>query len=180
MNWLLEQTWTIGLAGAVLALMLAGGWIQTGRRVLLIVGILAVALTVALLAISVSVTTPREHVRQTLFEIAQAVESNETQQLLAYVSEQRPDVRDRAAREMPLYRFEMVKITNIHEITVDTQTSPPTAEAKFNIVVTGGTKNGMITGQRHPFYVELLLLREGPQWKVASYRYDDPTYSLRQ
>ena len=175
MEWIFEDPVPAMIVGGLTAAILGGGWIQTGRKSLLYVMIVVILLTVALVVVERVVVTPREQVKDTLFEIARLVAENDIEAASSYAYSGAPQIRQAAIAELSLYQFQSVDIKRNLKIKVEPDRDPPRATADFNVVVTMGTRDGFISERRIPRYVEITMYREADgQWRVADYAHDDP------
>ncbi len=175
MTWLFEQSLPILVMGGIVAAALVTGFLKTGRRLLLAGALGVVVLVAALLIVEQMTVTDRELVEQTLFEIASAVERNDIEGALRHVSPDAPGVAH-ARSEFPRIQFKEVDIKPNLEIDVFPETTPPTAEARFNVVVTANVGLG---DNRYPRYVEVTFIKEGDRWVVHDYSHYEPTRGMR-
>ncbi|MCH5375796.1 MAG: hypothetical protein JJ992_17630 [Planctomycetes bacterium] len=175
MELLLENPLPALIVGGIIAAILGGGWIQTGRQALLYLMILAILLMVGAVLLERFVVTEREEVKATLFEIARLVEQNDIEAAMQYAYSGSPQVAREATAELSNYRFLSVDIKPNLEIKVFPDEDPPRARADFNVVVTFATRDGMVSESRIPRYVEVTMYREPDgQWRVSDYSHDDP------
>jgi hypothetical protein len=175
MEWILENPFPAMVVGGITCVILGGGWLQTGRRPLLLLMIGAILLTVGAVLLEGLVVTDREEVESTLFEIASLVEQNEIEAAMQYAYSGSPQVRQEATSELSHYHFVSVDIKPNLEIQVFPNEDPPRATADFNVVVVLGTRDGLISERRIPRYVEVTMYREvDGQWRVSDYAHDDP------
>jgi hypothetical protein len=180
MNWLFEQQLLIVVLGITLVLLLGAAWSATGRKELLFAIAGAVLLLVAGLVIERLVVTDREAIEQTLAQIAADVKSNHVAAVTRHVYSGTPELKQKAAAEMPKYRFTECRITKIHRIDVDRHDDPPSAIVEFNIIAAGtfDTPAGQLS-DTVPRWVRLHLLQEKDgRWTVAEYEHDNPQRML--
>ena len=133
MSWLLENSMTVVVLGGITALVFGGIWLQTGRKIELYVMLAILALCVGVFVVSKIVTSERQQVKATLYEIASDVERNDVDAVLAHLHSSMNDVRQRAVDEMPAYKFDDVKIKSNLEIELFEDETPPRAETTFNV-----------------------------------------------
>ena len=110
MTWLTENPFPVLLIGLLTTAILASGWLCMGSKWLLVAVIAAIGLTVGLVIAERWIVTDREQVTQTLHDLASVVERNEVEAALQYAYSKDPAVRNKAANELPLYRFSEVNI----------------------------------------------------------------------
>ncbi len=174
MTWLVESPLLIVIMGLLVVIVLGGAWVQTGRKPLLYTAITAGIMTALLLGVERFVKTDREEVRETLFQIARDVESNDLQKVLAHVYSGSTDVRNRAASEFPRYHLTAVGIKRNLQIIVEPKHFPPKAVAEFNVVVSGTDKDGYMSERAVPRFVIVTFYKEDDHWRVRSYEHFDP------
>jgi hypothetical protein len=140
----------------------------------------AVALTIGLLLLENLVVTIPEQIENTLHRIARDVETNDLNQVLPHVYSGAPVTLAEAEREFPRYTLSDVDIKRNVEIRLVPGESPPLAEVTFNVTLdVRERRDGGIQYGHAALFVELTMRQEGGQWKVASYRYQEPTASIR-
>jgi hypothetical protein len=171
--WLFESPWTIVIGGVALTVMFGGGWIQTGQKPALIGAVVALALTGVLLAVERFLVTDREEVTRTLHQIAADVASNDVERVLDHIHPYREEVKELARHEMPRYKFDEVRITKVHNVTVNEAFIPKQAIIEFNVVVTGSSRQGLDQG-KYPRFVIVTFLQDGDRWKISNYQHHEP------
>lgn len=141
------------------------------RRLWIASGVVS-GLIVLALAVEWYVVTPREEVRQELYELAQIVENNDLEKLLERISSTRPDVLSRARNEMPQYDFSTCNIVSVHRILVD-KDNPRKATAdflvRFHLSSRGYTGGG---------YRDVILnfeKEDDGKWRIVDYSHYNPT-----
>jgi hypothetical protein len=176
MTWLYERSDIIIVIGVVLMLGLGIGWTNTGRKELAIAAGFVLLLVVACVVIAQLVVTDSESLRQTLDEIAHDAETNDHRALLRHLSENAPELKQRAEKEMPNYRFTDCHVSKVHSTTIDSKSKPKTASVEFNVVFSGNFRyegfQGDYNGARW-IKLEFVQDKDG-RWKVENYEHDDP------
>ena len=165
--------------GLTTAALLGGLWLQTGKRILLVLLVAILALTAAGVILERSVETDREQIERTLHRIARDIERNDRPAVLNHIHSKAAHIREAAATETATYEFEQVKIKSNLEIEVDASAEPKTGIAKFNVVVVG-SGGGLGKGRRVPRYVTLELEQEDGDWRVLSYHHEDASMGFRK
>lgn len=176
---LMEQPYTIVIAGVFIVAVLAGGFIQTGKRVLLYASLFAILATVGVLFLERTTITPREEVKATLFMISHELENNNVEGVLQYISDGRPKLKHDAASKMGLVTIREVDIKRNLKVEIVTARGGEIAEAKFNCVIhtdrIQGFESMMDTAQRVPrFFVVRFKQDEDGRWRVRDYEMKDP------
>lgn len=179
MTWLYENPLLIIVIGGLTTAILGAGWLRTGRAAPLYLAIAALLLTVAALVVERLVVTDREQIDFTLHEIARLVERNDIDAALNFASASHPAVRAQAAAELPRYKIREIHIKSNLDIRVSPRLQPPQAIAEFNVSVVAGTADGFLNNFPVLRFVEVRLVKEEGQWKVASYAHYDPMKGAR-
>lgn len=180
MSLLFEKPLLLGLLGAITAVVLGFLWYQTGRKPLLYGLGLVLVLTAAGMMTASWVITEREAVEGALRAAARAVERNDMEEVMKSIHSQAPHIRSQVQAEFPRYEFHEIKIKSNLEITFDNPRHPTEATAKFNVVVSGSERDGLIKNRRVPRYVIVTFRKEGNDWRVYSYQHDDAGEGLLQ
>lgn len=178
MNTLFESFWSIVIVGVLVTTVLIGAWLQTGKKPLLIVGLLALLVMAILLGVERRVVTEREKVEATIYRVAREVEKFDLQAVLALIHPDAKDIQATATSEFRLYKIKEVSIKPGMKIEIDMKRQPPEATAKFNVVVVGGDAAGVFTDQRVPRFISLTFQKEGDEWKVWDYEHHDPHHDM--
>ncbi len=180
MSWLLENSMTVVVLGGVTALVFGGIWLQTGRKIELYVMLAILAVCVGVFVVSKIATSERQQVKATLYEIASDVERNDVDAVLAHLHSSMKEVRQRAATEMPQFKFAEVKIKNNLEIEVFENESPPRAETTFNVTALVSDRTGMVNGRRIPRFMRVTFVKEGDYWRISDYSHEDPREGFKK
>jgi hypothetical protein len=168
MNWLIEESIWIWAAGAV-ALTLAGVIYWETRSAKSFYSVIAVlVVTAALLFMESIIESPREAVARALDELAEAVEANDVQGALAFLSPKAVQIRSDVETLMPQVEIEMAHIIDTPSIEVDESVSPMTAVAKVRGVVRGKVKNTSMQGTV-PDELTIDFEHDGQRWLIRDY-----------
>ncbi|MBW3597224.1 MAG: hypothetical protein KY475_08110 [Planctomycetes bacterium] len=178
MTWLVEQSLPILVMGGIVVIALAVGYVKTGQRGLLAAVLAAVVILIALIAVERWVVTDREQVEEVLFEIAAAVERNDIDGALSHISPRAAGVHH-ASTELRRVEFQDVDIKPNLEIEVFPERSPPTAEARFNVMVILTVPELQLHNERYPRYVEVTFVKDGDRWLVQDYQHYNPTRGMQ-
>ena len=122
-----------------------------------------------------AVKTPRERIYDTIFAIANAVENEDFERAVGYVSPKTEIVRSQALAELNKYDISSVSIKSNLIVLYNEDTSPPTASTGFNVVVKGSSQRLGITNQIVPRYLQVDFEYEQSKdaWYVTSYGHSD-------
>ena len=137
-------------------------------------GVVAAA-TTGLVLLESAVKTPRERIYETIFAISAAVEKEDFETALGYVSPKSEIVRSQALNELNKYEISSISVKNNLIVLFDKTAQPPTAQTGFNVVVKGSAAHMGITNQTVPRYLEVSFeYHEGNDaWYVTSYGHAD-------
>lgn len=180
MTWLVEEPLYIAILGIITIAFLFYAWTQTGYRWMMHAMFGAIALTLGLLLLEHLVDTEAELIEKTVHQIARDCETNDIDRILPHVYSGAPVTADEAKREFGRYVVSDVDIKHNLEVRIVPNESPPLAEVSFNVGLS--VRERREGGIGHPavrLFVELTMRKEGGQWKVATYRYQEPTASIR-
>ncbi len=180
MSWLLENSMTVVVLGGITALVFGGIWLQTGRKIELYVMLAILGCCLGLFVVGKVAHSERQQVKTTLYQIASDVERNDANAVLGHLHSSMKDLRQRAAAEMPLYKFEEVKIKSNLEIELFNDESPPRAETTFNVVVIASDRSGMINSRPVPRFMRGTFLKEGDRWRISDYKHEDPREGFKK
>jgi hypothetical protein len=171
----LESPWPILLLGIAAEAILAIALVRTGRGVLLWAMIGVGLVVVAGVVVERLVVTERERVAETINGAARAVEKGDLNGILSYVSPSAAATRAAAQQWHGSYEISEIKVRNL-DVKINKLTSPPTALAEFNVLVTGRVKGGMMEyAGTQPGKVTLQLRLEGGRWLIADHKFSqDP------
>ena len=174
MSWIIESPWPILAVGVFVVAILWGVYTQTRHPRAIYAAIGAVALFGGLLALERVILTEREVVEQTLFQIAAALEANDSDEVLEHISPQSQTVRDDARRHMNLVDISRVNIKSNLKVNVQSKHKPPLAEATFNVVIVASDKAGHLVEQQIPRRLTVWFRKEADHWRVRDYRVEAP------
>ena len=148
--------------------------LRTGRGVLLwaMAGVLLLAL--AGVAVVRWVPTERKLVAATLYQTAAALEANDLEGVLRHVAPAAAETRKEAQWALQHAEIVELKIRYL-DITINRLTSPPTAKATFNVIVTAKDRRGEWGQFTRPGKLTVELSRQGDGWIITGHRIiEDP------
>ena len=162
-------------AGIPLGVILIAIWFQTGIHKLLVAAVAVAALTVGLVFLESAVKTPRERIYETIFAIADAVEKEDFNTAVGYVSPESEIVRSQALNELNKYEISSISVKSNLIVLINESDQPLTAHTGFNVVVKGSAQHLGISNQTVPRYLEVTFeYHEGnAAWYVTSYSHTD-------
>ncbi len=177
-SWFTENSMIPLVTGTFLVLAFLGLAISARERTMLYAAIIIAALTAGIVITESLVVTDREAVTEIVYTLAKAVESNDMETVLGYVSDQREDAKERIRIEMPNYIFDSVRVLGIAGFSATT-TVPKTAEVDFSVLAHGRARahgNGQHVQRR--IQLKFQKTADG-QWRMIDYSHSDPRDGLR-
>lgn len=173
---ILEHSTFVGIIGAVIALALFWIWFQTGLKAVVYSALAAVAITVALVLLSVSIETPREQMIAWLDSTAAELQANNFSALQAKIHPGTASELRSLESEAEHYKFSIAQIKRIHDIEFSGKEPDRRAVVKMNVFVEVTTNGGTF---KIPRYVELTLYQVDGKWLVYQARHEEPTYGFK-
>ncbi len=131
MYWLTENAFHPMMIGLLSAISFGIAWYFYGKRVLLFITLLIIALTIGIVVTEQMIVTDREQLTSDIFDVAEALERDDVDGVLAFISESNPALRQEVKDRMPLIEFEFVGISSLKEPEIDLESKPPVAKLKF-------------------------------------------------
>ena len=165
MTYLLENPlpiWTAGAIGLTLTAIVYFARRSPGSQIAVAV---VVAATLVGVLVEWLVETPREQAHRTLLDVLDAVETNDLPAVLAHLSPQASVARSDAETLMPRLEIERANTAGAVEITLDDETDPTQATARFRGLIVATDKQSGIRGAYHDG-VTVVFERAGDRWLV--------------
>lgn len=168
--------WIIGLGSLIIVLSVIC-WTQIadpiGQKISFRIAIFAFLLTAILTAVSFQIETDHERITNTLRTAATAIEENDVARVLTYVHPGAADLKQRAEAVFESFHFEDARVTRIKEITINQDTTPPTAIVEFNVVVE------LERFGRVPRFVKAYFAKKDDKWLIQDYEHFDATEGFK-
>lgn len=164
----LESPMPILFFGIIAEAVLVACVFHTRRGVLLWPMAAVVLILLGGLALEQYVVTEREQVEATIDGAAAALSDNDLPRVLRYLSNEAEHTRSRAEWAMARVDFTSVTIHGL-EITVNSLTSPPTAEARFNGVAYYRDRRGEFPYEHYAARFIVQLQWENDQWRITDH-----------
>lgn len=169
-----NPTW-IGLLGLMATIAAGVVWLQTGARLAAIgAGSLAL-ISLVLVITSLRVETPREQIRRTIYEVAEALSQNDVPKVISYIHPGALPAVVKAKGELPNYQFTEARVNRLRSIEVDQRPNPPVAIAEFNVAIEIATEGQKIPIRR---LVKVYFGLSAGRWLVRDYEHFDPLANL--
>jgi hypothetical protein len=160
------------LFGILVEAALAIALFTTQRGALLFVMIGVLLFVLGGLVLERLVVTERERVEATIETVRAALERNDFDTVLQWVSEKANHTRSEAMRASREVEFIRIKVTDMAIDPINELTSPPTAKAHFTSVITVRGKSLSFDAVTRPIQFHLTFRREGDRWVVAEHKLD--------
>ena len=172
---LFENPLMPGVVGGIVVAISAFVWIQIGSKYLLYFTSAVAAITVAAVMINVQIQTDAEKIREVMSDIEIAVEANDRDKVYRFIHPNAVEGLTRVKQELPRYEFTAARITAIHSIETNLTTTPHTAIAEFNVVVSIEGYGGRI-----PRFVRVFFMERDGKWLVRDYEHSEPMAAFRK
>jgi len=168
MTTLLENPLPIVFFGVIVMAVLAAVAVTTRRGVVLLAMLGVLLLVAGGVVLERLVVTEVERVEASLEGAAAALEANDLDRAMQYVSPSADQTRSRAGQVLRWVRFTEVKVNNL-EVTINDLTSPPTAEAKFTGVFHFKDRTGQLFRESYATGLTVELRLEGDRWLITNH-----------
>jgi hypothetical protein len=173
MTVLLESPWPAIFFGIIAEAVLAVILVRTGRGAVLLGMLGVLALSLAGVGLERLVVTERERVEATLYGAADAIEHNDADGVVSWLSPTGQVSPSWIRGVMKRYRFTDARINNL-QVEINHMSSPPTAKARmiaaFSVAETHGASP--YNNARLGLTVELRL--ENGRWLITGHSQGDP------
>jgi len=174
MSILLESPLLIIISALVLLLIIYYFWTQTRLKWILHLMAAIALIAIGLVIIERIVVTDREAIKTTLTDLAGRVETNDVDGALSYFAQSAKATRDRAAREMPGYKFRSCRIMNFQDFEPNADTGLKTCEVTFIVRVDVVAPTFAWDGPAVRTVTLTLQKEPSGAWKVLNYSHYDP------
>jgi len=114
------------------------------------------------------VVTDRERVEDCLEGVAAALEANDLQRVLGFISASAVETRSQARRAIDYAQFQQIKIKDL-QITVNYLTSPPSARATFTALVTASDRGNLFGVRTLPLEFRVDFRQEDQSWLITGH-----------
>ncbi|MCH2178539.1 MAG: hypothetical protein MK106_07010 [Mariniblastus sp.] len=174
MEWLAETPLYTIMIGSLMTGFFALVWFVSKQRIFFALSVLTVIGVVAGVVIERWIITDREQLRENIFLLAEAVESNNVADVVKQVSQSTPQTIRRIQNEMPDYNFRKCRIIGFNYIDLPETKNPARASVdfvvRFNVDATQ-THGYDGSGIRR---ITLTFEKQGDLWKVIDYHHEHP------
>ena len=166
---LAEQPWTLAILLAFLGGCLLYGWLQTGKKMVALAGVVCLLLIPGAFALASSWQTDRETIESILYETAQAIEANDIETAVSVIGDDR--TQEMARAELPNFVFSMARVNAVNHIKVDEASLPMTAQVEIMIKADVSGKRGNFANLRVLRILDLEFEKRSSNWVVTQYRH---------
>lgn len=172
MTWIFEDALPIWLGGALLVTLALVVYAQVRSRGALRAVVAVVLLTAILLLVEWLVVTPREAITRTLYDAAAAVEANELEATLTFISPQARQFRADIEALMPQVDFRKARVAGDLTVEIDELVQPIRARARFRAVADATLKRNGMSGVYVDMVEVYFVHDEDGQWLIEECRSD--------
>ncbi len=173
---LAESPLMVALMLGVLAAALIYGWLQSGRKQLVIAGLIVACLIPIAWIVSENWVTDREQIEQLIYQTADAVEANDHERAVAVIGDEA--TRQQALSELPQWEFTQADVGRIRSIRIIEDTLPIQADVDMTVKVEVSSKRGGLQSLRVPRRLLLTFEKReakanqvGGGWVVTKYEH---------
>lgn len=166
---LAEQPLLLSLMLGILAAGLIYGWLQTGKRVVGIAGLVVLGLIPVTWFVSNAWVTDREQIRDLIYETADAVESNDADRAVRVIGGRHPQLVARAKAELANYEFRQASVNQIRHIRVNSDAIPMHAEVELIAGVDVVSRQGQFNAKTPRRLTLQFEKQPDGQWVVVEY-----------
>jgi len=179
MTTLFESPWPVIFCGVVAEAILGAVFLGSRRVIFLLPMAIVLVLVLSGVALERMVVTQREEVEATLDGLAAALEANDVEGALGYLSPSAGATRGRAQWALDRFKVTKAKISGL-EITVNKLTNPPSATAAFTGSLGLFDRRGEVPTSSYPISFTAEFRKEGDRWLVTKHTEDVPSFGVRR
>jgi hypothetical protein len=171
-NLIAEQPLVMAILLGAVAVAALFGWLQTGKREPLGVGIVFLALIPIAWAVSVRWVTDREQIREAIYATADAVMRNDFDAAVRVIDPTNPHLVAAAKGDLSRFRFTDARVNKFRSVDLIQGSEPPEAEADLSVSVLVSDAGGQFSDYR---VLRRLILRfrksDSGRWYVYGYNH---------
>lgn len=179
MTWLFENPFWILFLGISLTIGFAFAWVKTARKEFGLASAITLILTVLLVMAGIMVETDREKIRLTVMAMSEAVEDNDVEGLVAFVSPKRTECRERIEAEMPSYVFDKCNVMSFNGLAYDAKKHPTRAMVVFFVWADVNAPTYGYDGNVRRRIILFFEKVESGEWLLYDYDHEDPGQASR-
>jgi hypothetical protein len=165
-----EQPLMMAVLLGVIAAAAVFGWLQTGKRESLLVGLVFVGLIPISWVVSERWVTDREQITAAIYQTAEAVKRNDFDAAIQVIEPQQRELIASAKADLSRFRFTEARVNKLRSIEMVIGSEPPEAEVDISVSVTVSDQSGQFQDIRVPRRVVLRFRKsDGAKWYVYNY-----------
>jgi len=169
---LAEQPYLSSVLLGIVAAALFYGWMQTGKKAVLMAGIAFALLIPSAFALAAYWVTDREQISAAIYRTANAVANNDFDLAVSVIEPAQRDKISAARADLMRFRFEEARVNKIRTIDVIPNSLPLEAEVDMSVTVVVSDQRGQIRGMRVPRRVILQFRKSASgEWLVYNYNH---------
>ena len=174
--WLTENAFQPMMIGLLLVFVAWTFWFISRKRELMITAIAVGVSTFGIVVIETFVVTDAEQLRKDVASVAAAVQSNDVDATLSFISPGAQIMIDDAKREMREINFKKLSVKRFNEPKIDLDSIPPKANISFNAIVLAdcsqSNRYGNVARVNGAARVTLFYEKNSDgDWKLVDYDY---------
>jgi hypothetical protein len=169
---LAEQPIVSAIILALIGSTLIFGWMQTGKKAALGVGLVVLALIPGAFALAANWVTDREMITEAIYRTADAVANNDFERAVQVIEPAQRAKVEAARADLQRFRFDEARVNKLRTIDILPDAFPPVAEVDLSVTVVVSDQRGQINRMRVPRRVVLQFRKsETGQWFVYDYNH---------
>lgn len=170
----IESPWPAAMMCIVLEVILAIVFMRTGRAVVLVAMALVLAATAGMILLEQTIVTDTEQVEDTLHGIAEDLQANDVDAVLASFSPTCPQLA-RVRSSLKDVTVQSASVGADLEVRINKLTSPPSATAYFTGRINAKEKRGTTIPNENFFRkFKVRLERRGDRWLIVDVQDAEP------
>lgn len=165
-----EQPLMMAALLGVIAAAAVFGWLQTGKRESLWVGLVFLGLIPISWVVSQRWLTDREQITAAIYATADAVKRNDFDAAIQVIDPQQRELIASAKADLSRFRFTEARVNRLRSIEMVIGSEPPEAEVDISVSVTVSDQTGQFQDIRVPRRVVLRFRKnDDGKWYVFNY-----------
>ena len=169
---LAEQPLVSSLLLALIAMAMIFGWMQTGKKAVLLVGLALLLLIPVTFAVAASWVTDRELISDAIYRTADAVANNDIEGALQVIEPVQRARIEAARADLMRFHFDEARVNKLRTIDILADNDPPQAEVDMSVTVAVSDQRGQFRNMRVPRRVILQFRKSASgDWLVYDYNH---------
>ncbi len=156
----------------IVAVALIFGWMQTGKKAVLIAAVVLLLLVPLAFLIAANWETDREQISAAIYRTADAVANNDIDAALRVMEPTQRDRINAARSDLMRFHFDEARVNKLRTIDLVPNSDPPQAEVDLSVTVVVSDIRGQIRGMRVLRRVILQFRKSAAgEWLVYDYNH---------